>query len=286
LAILFETRSLRPRPHLDSKILTAWNGQMISAFTAGHLVLGDASYLEVAEKAFAWAWSKLFDSSTGRLWRRYCDGEAAIPAFLDDYALLGHAAVSLFEATGSASYLEKSVHLADQIKARFEDPAGGFFSTEAEASDLLLRMKDDYDGAEPSGNSLATDLYLRLAHLIGDESLSKRAQASLAALSAKAKAQPTMAPQLLCALARWLSPPEHVVVRVKDEMAAQSPEVQAMMRQYRQKFNPFQFAFTLTDDAANALATVSPFLASLKRESRIVIYHCQNMTCQLPQAID
>jgi uncharacterized protein YyaL (SSP411 family) len=279
--ILFETRARRPRPHLDSKILTAWNAQMISAFTMGYLVLGDVSYLAAAEKAFGWIWSTLFDAQKNQLWRRFCDGEAAIPAFLDDYSFLGHAAVSLFEATGQVAYLHKAVLLANEIATRFEDSAGGFFSTEARALDLLLRMKDDYDGAEPSGNSLAADLFLRLAHLLGDEKFTAHGQRALTASAAKLKAQPTMAPQLLCAVGRWLSAPEHYIVRVADEAAARSAEVAALLQQQRRKFNPFLTAFALVDDAG-----LSPFLSSLKREKRITIYHCQNLACQLPVVME
>jgi uncharacterized protein YyaL (SSP411 family) len=286
LAILLATRSLRPRPGRDSKILTAWNAQMISAFATGYLVLQDATYLAAAEKAYAWVWSTLFVPETNQLWRRYCDGEAAIPAFLDDYAFLGHAALSLFEATGHPSYLRNGLLLARQISIRFEDPAGAFYSTEAAASDLLLRMKDDYDGAEPSGNSLATDLFLRLAHLLGDSSLTPHALRSLAASAAKTKAQPTMAPQLLCALARSFTPPEHLIVRVADEASAQAPQVLEVLQKSRKTFQPFLTSFALSDAAAASLADISPFLAGLKREKRITIYHCQNLTCQLPQAID
>jgi uncharacterized protein YyaL (SSP411 family) len=280
LKILFDERAKRPRPHLDSKILTAWNAQMISAFATGYLVLADESYLAAAEKAFQWIWSTLFSEEKTQLWRRFCDGEAAISAFLDDYAFLGQAAVTLFEATGHPPYLKKAILVANQISTRFEDPAGGFFSTEASASDLLLRMKDDYDGAEPSGNSLATDLFLRLAHILGDDSFTPHAQRSLGASASKAKAQPTMAPQLLCAVARSFSPPEHFIVRVADEAAARSPEVLALLHEQRRKFSPFRAAFALVDDAG-----LSPFLDTLKREKRITIYHCHNLTCQLPQAI-
>ena len=259
---------------------------MISAFTTGYLVLEDHRYLDSAERAFAWIWSTLFVNGNAQLWRRFCDGEAAIPAFLDDYAFLGQAALSLFEATARVDYLQKSILLVNQITARFEDPAGGFFSTEADASDLLIRMKDDYDGAEPSGNSLATDLFLRLAQILGDDSLAAHAHRSLASSAAKLKSQPSMAPQLLCALARSFSPPEHFIVRVQDEGAAQSPEVQALLRDHRKHFNPFLSSFALTDAAVNTLSASSPFLAGLKREKRITIYHCQNMACTLPQSID
>ena len=283
---LLDVRTRRPRPHLDSKILTAWNGQMISAFTAGYLALEDESYLTTAEKAFARVWSVLFHAQNNQLWRRFCDGEAAIPAFLDDYSFMGQAALSLFEATGRANYLLNAVTLANEIMSRFEDPAGGFFSTEVGASDLLIRMKDDYDGAEPSGNSLATDLFVRLSHLLGDDSYAGHAQGALAASSAKMKAQSSMAPQLLCALARSLSAPEHFIVRVKDEEAGRSAGVQAILRQRREDFSPFLCAFALTDAAILEIAEISPFLSGLKREKRITIYHCQNLTCALPEAID
>ena len=286
LSILFATRALRPRPHLDSKILTSWNGMMISAFTHSYLVLEDPSYLAAAEKAFTWIWLALFHEPTHQLYRRYCDGEAAIHGFLDDYAFLGQAAVSLFEATGRACYLVKARQLAEEIIQRFEDPSGGFFSTEAGTADLLLRMKDDYDGAEPSGNSIAADLFLRLSHVLGEDLLTPYAQRALSASVAKMKSQPTMAPQMLSALARSFSPPEHFIVRVADESDAQSAEVHALLQQRRRAFHPFLSAFALTDGEAQSLATISPFLAGLKRTSRITVYHCQNFTCSLPQGFD
>jgi uncharacterized protein YyaL (SSP411 family) len=284
--VLFEARGRRPRPHLDSKILTAWNAQMISGFCLGYVVLGDAECLSAATRAFDWLWSELFIEENHQLWRRFCDGEAAIPAFLDDYAFLGQAAVSLFEATGQADYLHKAILLARQITERFEDAEGGFFSTESTAVDLLIRMKDDYDGAEPSGNSLATDLFLRLGHILGDELMCARALKALASASAKIKAQPTMAPQLLCALARSFAPPEQYIIRVADEGAALSPEVQALLQRQRGQFKPFLSVFALTDEAAGSLAAISPFLSNLKREKRMTVYHCQEFTCSLPSVIE
>ena len=141
-------------------------------------------------------------------------------------------------------------------------------------------MKDDYDGAEPSGNSLATDLFLRLAHVSGDGEFAPHGLRALAASAAKVRAQPNMAPQLL------FSAPEHFIVRVADDSAAKSAEVLALLQEQRRTFNPFSCAFSLTDAEADRLAELSPFLAGLKREKRITIYHCQNLTCQLPMALD
>jgi uncharacterized protein YyaL (SSP411 family) len=284
--VLFQARAGRPRPHLDSKILTAWNSQMISALCTGYLVLGEDEYLMAARRCFDFLISKLFAQDKHQLWRRYCEGEAAVTGFLDDYAFLAQAGVALFEASGRTEYLETAVMLVRQIVDRFEDPSGGFFSTEASAGDLLLRMKDDYDGAEPSGNSVATEVFLQLSHLLGEDWLSAHAMSALSAASAKIKAQPTMAPQMLCALALSFSPPEHYVVRVRDEYAAASPEVQALLQQQRRPFKPFLSAFALTDQAAASLKELSPFLAALTREGHITVYHCQEFVCRLPQVIE
>ncbi len=283
---LFDARSRRPRPHRDSKILTGWNAHMISAFVTGYLVLGDARWLRVAQKAFAFSWSSLFTERTLQLWRRFCDGEAAIPAFLDDYAYLAEAALYLFEATGLDEYLSKALLLSKQVTERFADNGGGFYSTEAGASDLLLRMKEDYDGAEASGNSVATDVFLKLGYLLGDGTFAQQGEKSLSAAAGKLKAQPTMAPQLLCSLGRYLSTPEHYIVRVADESSANSAEVQELLQEQRREFKPFCFAFALTDESAAHLASVSPFLGGLKRGRRLAIYQCQNLTCLLPVEVD
>jgi hypothetical protein len=95
-----------------------------------------------------------------------------------------------------------------------------------------------------------------------------------------------MAPQLLCAVARFISPPEHFVVRVADQAAAQSSEVQAILRERRKTFNPFLAAFAITDASASFLTSVSPFLAGLKREKRLTIYHCNQLACELPKALE
>ena len=214
IKVLLEERNKRPRPHLDNKILTSWNALQISAFAKGYRVLGDARYLEAADRAAKFLLTKMYDPASGQLLRRYCDGDAAVGAFLDDYAFLAQALLDLFEATSDAAYLETALDLANRGLTRFEDQQGsGFFSTEEGVSDVLLRIKDDYDGAEPSGNSVATDVLIRLAHITGDENFRQRATRSLHAFAPKLKAQPTMAPQMMVALARWLSEPEQTIVR-------------------------------------------------------------------------
>jgi uncharacterized protein len=280
--VLFDARAKRPRPHLDTKILTAWNGLMVSAFAKGYAVLGDKRYLEAAERAVSFLVSTMYDSTSGRLLRRFCEGEAAVPAFLDDYAFFAQALIDLFESGFNPSYLDIAANLAKNQLMQFEDAEhGGFFSTVGGASDLLLRMKDDYDGAEPSGNSVAADVLLRLAHLTGDSSFRDRAEKCLRWVAPKLKAQPTMAPQMLVALGRWLSEPEQVVIRC----SAISPEVESLLAERRQKFSPNSVLVVITDESAEKLAQTAPFLSQLERKGRITLYECRNFTCDLPQVI-
>jgi uncharacterized protein YyaL (SSP411 family) len=279
---LLAVRNQRPRPHLDNKILTSWNALQISALAKGYRVLGDARYLAAALRSAKFLLAKMYSPETGQLLRRYCDGEAAVPAFLDDYAFLSQALLDLFEAQPEAWLLELAADLVRRGFTRFTDQdAGGFFSTEAGARDVLLRMKDDYDGAEPSGNSVATDLLLRLAHITGHAAFSREAERSLRAFAPKLKAQPTIAPQMLVALSRWLNDSEQVVIRCPELDAASA----ALEREYTRKFSPAAVVLSIDDKCAAALLDTAPFLASLERRGAFTIYECRNFTCQLPKVI-
>jgi uncharacterized protein YyaL (SSP411 family) len=283
VAKLLAVREERPRPHLDNKILTSWNGLQISALAKGYRVLADSRYLSAATQAAKFLLAKMYSPGDGQLFRRFCDGEAAVPAFLDDYAFLAQALLDLFEAKPEAWLLRFAVDLAERGLARFEDrDAGGFFSTEAGASDLLFRIKDDYDGAEPSGNSVATHLLLRLAHITGRTHFADQAARSLRAFAPKMKAQPSIAPQMLVALGRWLADPEQVIIRCCEQDA----ESDQLERQYTRKSTPAAIVLSLSDQCAQELKDVAPFLASLERRGRITVYECRNFTCQLPKIID
>ncbi|HTU43858.1 MAG TPA: thioredoxin domain-containing protein [Bryobacteraceae bacterium] len=280
---LFQARSRRPRPHLDRKILTSWNGMMISAYAKGYIVLGDEQYLRAAERAAAFFLTAMYDANSGQLLRRFCDNEAGVPAFLDDYAMFATALVDLFEATFEPSYLQTAVALARHAVSQFEDVSqGGFFSTRERAPDLLLRIKDDYDGAEPSGNSVMTELLLRLAHLTGDDAFRESARRSLIIFTPKINAQPAIAPQMLVAVGRWLSEPEQIVIRCPEIGA----DVRNLLAEHQRKFAPNSVLLALTDAAAESLAPVAPFLAQLERKGRVTVYECRNFACSLPTVIE
>ena len=164
--VLLAARSKRVRPHLDDKILTAWNGLMISAFAKGGAVLDDARYAEAARRAAEFVIGHLYDAGSGTLLRRYREGAAAIPGFLDDYAMFTQGLLDLYEAQFDRRHLELAMRLTEKQRELFEDTgSGGFFSTAADDHRLVLRVKEDYDGAEPSGNSVAVMNLVRLAHM-------------------------------------------------------------------------------------------------------------------------
>jgi uncharacterized protein YyaL (SSP411 family) len=280
--ILFEARARRPRPHLDDKILTAWNGLMISAFAKGAQILGDSAYLDAAQRAVDFIRDALYSPETGEVLRRFRDGQAAVGGFLDDYAFFAQALLDLYETTFNPDLLALAARFAREAFSRFEDTEnGGFYSTLSGEADLLLRMKEDYDGAEPSGNSVATSVLLRLAHLTGDETFAARAERSLRAFAPKLDEQPSQAPQMMVALGDWLSEPAQVVIRC----SSIDDRVRAFLLERRRRFEPYSVTAVVSDDAVEALRRVAPFLASLDRTNDAIVYECANFVCQLPRAL-
>src|SRR5262249_46233831 len=152
---LLAARAKRVRPHLDDKVLTAWNGLMISAFAKGGAILGEARYAAAARRAADFVLDRLYDPNTGVLLRRYRRQDSCIPGFLDDYAFFTQGLLDLYEAGFHLPDLQAAIRLTAKQIELFEDKsAGGFFSTALGDPNLVMRLKDDYDGAEPSGNSV------------------------------------------------------------------------------------------------------------------------------------
>lgn len=277
---LFEEREKRPHPLRDDKILTAWNALMISAFAHGYAVLGEEKYLDAGRKAMECILTRLV-TADGQLLRRLREGDAAIPAFLDDYGLLLNAALDLFEVEPEARYLQFAQKLAVDL-GQFEDTkGGGFFSTRGTDPNIVLRIKDEYDGAEPSGNSSAIDGLARLTQVTGDPSYVARAMKGLAFLGPKIRQQPTVAPYLLLAAARLSQPPEHVILRYEKHSA----ETDALIQKQRELFRPFTPVLALTDAQAVELEPLAPFLAGLPRQGAVTLYRCADFACQLPEVL-
>jgi uncharacterized protein len=267
-AALLTIRSKRVRPYLDDKILTAWNGLMISAFAKGAQVLDDARYLGAAQRAAGFILTRMVDAKSGALQRRYRDGDAAIPGFLDDYAFFIGALLDLYEADFDPRHMETAMQLASKMRDLFEDPTeGAFFSTAAGDSNLVLRMKDDYDGAEPSGNAVALLDLLRLAHFTDRAEYREAADRTLRALGSKITQQAVAVPQMLVGLDYALGPVREVVL---------AGDAHEFLQHVRARFLPH----TIT---LRPSSSFFPAAASMREiDGKPTAYVCQDYTCQLP----
>jgi uncharacterized protein YyaL (SSP411 family) len=196
---VLEVREDRVRPFLDDKILTGWNDLMVAALAKASRALGEAGYAEPALKAIDFIMDKLYRD--GRLLRRYRDGEAAISGFIDDYAFLIWGVLELYETTSQASFLDTALELNDVALEHFWDEEdGGFYFTADDSEEVLLRRKEVYDGAKPSGNSVAALNLFRLGRITKEQMLEERASVLLRTFSEQVSASPTSHIFLLTAL--------------------------------------------------------------------------------------
>jgi hypothetical protein len=278
---LLAAREKRPRPHLDDKVLTSWNGLMISAFAKGGAVLDDPRYAEAARRAAEFLIDRMYQPESGILLRRYREGDAAIPGFLDDYALFAQALLDLYETQFDRRHLDLALRLTEKQRELFEDTAqGAFFSSQEGDSELVLRVKEDYDGAEPSGNSVALGNLLRLAQSTDREDLRASAERLLAAFAARLTAAPVALPQMLAACEFRLGQPRQIIL-VGDRDAA---DTKALLRALHARFVPHRIVLLVdSPEARAALSAAIPAIAAMdKVDGHASAYVCRDYTCQLP----
>jgi hypothetical protein len=268
---LLAERAKRIRPHLDDKIITAWNGLMISAFAKAAGALGEAHYLEAAGRAADFVLRRMYGMQSGALVRRFREGEAAIPAFLDDYAFFVQALLDLYEADFDVARIDLAVQLTARQRELFEDTAeGGFFSTAAGERDLVMRMKDDYDGAEPSGNSVAAMNLLRLAWITDRADFRESAEKTLRAFAAQMADNGAAVPEMLAAYQYSRADIQQIVL---------TPASGAFMDAIRRRFLPYSVVLA----ADPALARYLPVIGSMREvDGKPTAYVCRNYACQLP----
>ena len=198
---LYTARAKKPRPFLDDKILTAWNGLMISALAKGYRVLHHEPYLTASRKAAGFILDKLYDRNKGLLLRRYRDGNAAISGKAEDYAFFVQGLLDLYEASFEPQYLLTALELAELQNSLFYDTTqGGYFSTAFDDNTVPLRLKEDYDGAEPSANSISALNLLRLSEITGKEEFSIMAEATIKSCGTILAENSHALPQMLIAL--------------------------------------------------------------------------------------
>ena len=279
--LLMAARAKRVRPLLDDKILTAWNGLMISTFAKGGAVLDDPRYAEAARRASEFVIGHLYDAPSGRLLRRYREGDAAIPAFLDDYAMFVQGLLDLYEAQFDRRHLELAARLTEKQIELFEDTeSGAFFSTSAGDHRLVLRVKEDYDGAEPSGNSVALMNLVRLARMTNRAAFAASAERTLAAFASRLALAPVAVPQMLTACEFLLGEPREIILVGRRD----SVEMRALLRELHTRFVPSRVLLMIdSTETRQALAAAIPSVASMNPvEGRASAYVCRNYTCQLP----
>jgi hypothetical protein len=194
-------RAKRPRPHLDDKIIAAWNGLMISAYARAAQVLDEPRYLEIATRAAKFLQTNLYDKKSKLLYRNYRQGRSDIEGFADDYAFVIQGLLDLYEASFDVECLKFATELQQtQDRLFYDEKNGGYFSTSGKDNSVFLRMKDDNDGAEPAASSIAALNLLRLSQILNQEQLAKRARKTINAFAATVSHFPSAMPQMLVAL--------------------------------------------------------------------------------------
>jgi uncharacterized protein YyaL (SSP411 family) len=277
---LLAIRSTRVRPHLDDKVLTAWNGLMISAFAKGGAILSEPRYTQAARGSADFIMRRLFDPKTGVLLRRYRLQDAAIPGFLDDYAFFAQGLLDLYEADFHLPYLQAAIRLTEKQLELFEDKqAGGFFSTALGDASLVMRIKDDYDGAEPSGNSIAASNLLRLAQMTDRREFRDAADRLLRAFAGRIAAHPVTAPQMLAAYEFSMSKPKQIVLVGNAGMPA-------LLQELNSRFLPHKIVLRVdSEHSRKALSAYLPVIETMtEKDGRATAYVCENYACQLPTA--
>ncbi len=278
---LFEARSRRPRPPLDDKVLTAWNGLMISALARASQVLEEPRYLEAAQGAAGFLRAKLYSPRTGRLKRRYRDGDAAVDGFLDDYAFLIQGLLDLYEASFNVEWLSWAVRLQEAQDELFWDgKGGGYYAAGGTDPLLLLRTREDYDGAEPSPNSVAAMNLLRLAQVTDRQDWKKEAQRTVAVFAQRLENSPEAMPQMVVALAFSLSKPKQIVIAGQPG----APDTRALLRLVHERFLPNKIL--LLADGGVGQKQLTRWLAFLqgvtRKQGRATAYICEDYVCKLP----
>jgi hypothetical protein len=280
---LFDARAARPRPHLDDKVITAWNGLMIAAFARAARVLVDsprrADWLQAALRAAQAVFDHLWRPDQKRLLRRFRDGEAAVEAFCEDYAFLIWGLLELFQASGDGVWFDRAIELsAIQTELFFDDRDAGWFSTTGHDSSVLLRLKEDYDGAEPGAASVTVHNLLVLGELLGDTAGVERARRTLERYGTQIGRVVRVMPFMVSNIAHWHARKAQIVVAGPPS----APGTRALERVVAGRYLPFAVVVPVQAGQNDSLARL-PWLAAMgQRDGHASAYVCYDFTCQTP----
>jgi hypothetical protein len=279
-AKLLALRGNRPRPGLDDKVLTSWNGLMLSAMAKGRQVLAEKRYLDAALKAAGFLRSEIYDAKTRRLWHRWRGGDRAVPAISDDYAFLAQGLLDLFEACFDPRWLEWALELSETQQKLFGSPEGGLYMTEKDGdSSLLVRVMEDSDNVEPCASSVGAMNLLRLAQYTGRDDLREAGWKTLERFGGLMKQRSLALAQMLCAVDFALAKPTQIVIAG----GADEPGTLAMLEEVHGRFMPAKILLRVDDANRKQIAGVVPFVKNLVPiGGKATAYVCENYTCALP----
>ena len=267
---LFQTRERRVKPHRDEKVLTAWNGLMMAAFADAGKVLGRSDYLDTARGNADFILREMYKD--GRLHRTWKSGVAKLNGYVEDYANVADALIVLYEATGETRWLLQAKELADTAITEFWDQdAGGFFFTSNDHEELVVRNKDFYDNATPSGNSVAADVLLRLAKLTGEDKYESFATATLRLTAAQVRRYPQGFGRALSAIDFALGVTKEVVI------VGSAPN--ELTQLVDTKYLPHAVV-ARSEDPEREPAAVPLFKGRTSVDGQPAAYVCENFVCQ------
>jgi len=267
-----EVRAKRVRPHLDDKILASWNGLMLGAFARAAVVLGNEKYRAAAEKNLQFICEKLWDEKAKTLFHRWRDGERDNVQLLEAYAFLLSGVIELYEATLESKHLDFAIELAETMLAKFYDSKnGGFWQSAIDSNDLILRVKDDYDGAEPSGNSVAVLSLLKLGAITGQKKFTEVAEKTLHLFAQRLQNFPQAVPLMLHALDFSLEEPWRVVI-VGDKNFTNFHE---LLLAAHAVYQPNKIVL-------GNVGAVEAFAKTMLAKNEATVYLCTGNSCQPP----
>ncbi|MEO5740283.1 MAG: thioredoxin domain-containing protein, partial [Vicinamibacterales bacterium] len=283
--ILFQARLSRPRPHLDDKVLTGWNGLMLASFAKAARVLpgpeARARCLAAAERSAQFLEQHMWDASRQIVKRRYREGDTAIDGYAEDYAYLIFGLIELFQAGGNPRWLEWARTLQKRQDEQFWDAEnGGWFNTTGADPSVILRMKEDYDGAEPSPSSISVLNLLMMAHLTNEAELFERIDQTLKMFGPQIGKVARAVPMMLAALSTYHAKVTQIVI-----VGAPGDEAtQALIREATAKYDPFSVLVPVEPGASQSrLARMLPFISAMTmRDGRATAYVCHDFTCSDP----
>jgi hypothetical protein len=276
---LFACREKRVHPSRDDKILTDLNGLMVAALAKSAQAFRDADYIDAAKRAADFILAKMRDSN-GRLYRRYKDGEAAISGFLDDYAFLTWGLLELYEATFETRYFASAIELTEYLRKHFWDEKnGGFYLSADDSESVIVRKKDVYDGAHPSGNSVAALNILRLAHMTGKSELEDEASRVILAFSGIVSKAPAAYTQLLNALDFALGPSSEVII-VGDKGAE---DTRTMIQALHSNFVPNKVVILKPTPEDSQVTRLAEYTSGMQiKNGKATAFVCRGYRCSLP----